>query len=300
MSKILSCSIGVMAYNEEANIGFILEALTRQRVSSCRIIEIIVVASGCTDSTEEIVKSMARSNELIELLSQKNREGKASAINVFLSKARGDVVVVESGDTIPQEDTIENLVRPLHNPRIGMTGAHPIPVNPNDTFMGFTVHLFWRLHHELALNHPKLGELIAFKNIVREIPKDSAVDEASVEAIITNAGYRIHYAKDAIVRNKGAETIGDFLKQRRRITVGHKHLQRTQGYIVSTMRVSNLLGLSNRLLKDTSWNFKMILWACGSVFLEFFGRLLGQYDYYVKKKNPFAWDIAKSTKNLVK
>jgi len=32
--------------------------------------------------------------------------------------------------------------------------------------------------------------------------------------------------------------------------------------------------------------------------LEAFCRLLGSFDFYVKKKNPFAWDIARSTKNL--
>lgn len=296
--KLLSCCIGVMAFNEEANIRFVLESLLKQRLSTCKITEIVVVASGCTDKTEKIVGSIVKSNGLVKLIVQETREGKASAINLFLSRAKGDVAIIESGDTIPEENTIENLVQPFHDPNVGMTGAHPIPVNSNGTFMGFTVNLFWRLHHELALNHPKLGELIAFRNIVREIPNDSAVDEASIEAIITNAGYRIHYAKDAIVRNKGAETIRDFLKQRRRIMVGHKHLQMAQGYMVSTMKIRNLLGLFNRLLKDTSWNLKTVFWTCGAVFFEFLGRLLGDYDYYIKKKNPFAWDIAKSTKNL--
>jgi len=287
-----------MAYNEEANIRFVLESLLSQHVDSCKIIEIVVVASGCTDGTEKVAKSIADSNRLVTLLAQEKREGKASAINLFLSMAQGDVVVIESGDTIPEEDTIENLVRPFHDLNIGMTGAHPVPVNSTETFMGFTAHLFWRLHHEMALNHAKLGELIAFRNIVKQIPKDTAVDEASIEAIITEAGYRIAYAEDAIVKNKGPETIRDFFKQRRRITVGHKHLKKSQGYTVSTMKLSNLLGLFNRLLKDMRWELKSVTWTFGAVSLELLGRLLGSYDYYVKKKTPFAWDIAQSTKNL--
>lgn len=234
----------------------------------------------------------------MKLVVQERREGKASAINVFLSGAKGDVVVIESSDTIPEQNAIENLVRPFQDSNVGMTGAHPIPVNSNDTFMGFTVKLFWRLHHEMALNHPKLGELIAFRNIVGEIPKDTAVDEASIEAIITKAGYRIHYAKDAIVYNKGAETIKDFLKQRRRVMAGHKHLQKTRYYTVSTMKINNIFGLFNKLFKNTPWNFKTGFWTFGAVFLELIGRCLGDYDYYIKKKNPYTWDIAESTKNL--
>jgi len=298
MIKTLSCCVGVMAFNEEVNIRYILEALLKQRLSTCQINDIVVVVSGSTDKTERIVESIAESNKLVKLVVQERREGKASAVNLFLSRAKGDVAVIESGDTIPEEDAIENLVRPFQDPDVGMTGAHPIPVDTPDTFMGFTVNLFWRLHHEMALHHSKLGELIAFRNIVREIPKDTAVDEASIEAIITRVGYRIHYAKEAIVYNKGAETIKDFLKQRRRVMVGHKHLQKTRSYTVSSMKTKNLFGLFNRLFQDTPWNFKTVFWTCGAVFLEIFGRLLGDYDYYIKKKNPYAWAIAESTKSL--
>ena len=298
MIKTFNCSIGVMAYNEEANIKHLLKSLLNQRIVSCKISEIIIVASGCTDNTVPIVKSIVKDNHKVKLLVQERREGKASAINLFLSVSKGDIVIVESGDTVPERDTVENLVRPFKDSNVGMTGVRPIPVNSNDTFMGFTVNLFWKLHHELALIDPKLGEMIAFRNIIHKIPKDTAVDEASIEAMITKSGYRIYYAKDAVVRNKGPETISDFIKQRRRIMAGHKHLQAKSDYLVSTMKIGNLLHLFNRLLNDTSWNFKKLLWTCGAVFLEFWGRLLGDYDHFIKKTNPFVWDIALTTKNL--
>ena len=53
--QTLSCSIGVMAYNEERNIGRLLTALLAQQTSKCQIDEILVLASGCTDSTVDIV-----------------------------------------------------------------------------------------------------------------------------------------------------------------------------------------------------------------------------------------------------
>jgi biofilm PGA synthesis N-glycosyltransferase PgaC len=296
--NMLSCSIGVMAYNEEANIRFVLEALLNQRLSTCRIVKIVVVASGCTDQTGDIVRSIAESNNLVELIVQERRDGKASAINVFLSKAGGDVIVLESADTIPEEDAIENLVKPFLDHDIGMTGARPVPVDSGNTFMGFTAQLFWRLHHEVALSHPKSGELIAFRNIVREIPGNTAVDEASIEALITDAGYRIHYAKDAIVHNKGPETVRDFLRQRRRVTAGHKHLKATKNYSVSTAKIWNLLWLSKLVFSELPRDVKSIFWTFGAVLLEIFGRSLGNYDYYVKKTNPFAWDVAETTKNL--
>jgi cellulose synthase/poly-beta-1,6-N-acetylglucosamine synthase-like glycosyltransferase len=287
-----------MAYNEDANIAFLLESLLRQRGTAFTLKKIFVVASGCTDGTVGIVESFVRSNEKVKLMIQEKREGKATAINLFLSQEEGDVVILASGDTIPEEDTIENLVRPFQDPAVGMTGARPVPVNSCDTFMGFTTNLYWRLHHELAMNHPKLGELIAFRNIVREIPADTAVDEASIEAVIAEAGLRVCYAPEAVIHNKGPETVGDFLKQRRRIVAGHLHLKATRNYTVSSKKFSNLVGLSKALFNGAGWNVKIFVWTCGAVCLEVLGRLLGAYDYHIKKKNPFNWDISKTTKDL--
>jgi fructose-1,6-bisphosphatase/inositol monophosphatase family enzyme len=44
------------------------------------------------------------------------------------------------------------------------------------------------------------------------------------------------------------------------------------------------------------FNPKVMIWTFGAMFLEFFGRFLGAYDIYIKKKNPYIWDIAGSTK----
>ena len=54
--EMIRCSIGVTAYNEEANIGHLLAALLDQHLHSVDIVEIIVVASACTDRTVPIVR----------------------------------------------------------------------------------------------------------------------------------------------------------------------------------------------------------------------------------------------------
>src|SRR5579863_3055303 len=51
----IGCSIGIMAYNEEANIASTLQAVLAQTGPSIIINEVIVVASGCTDRTVPIV-----------------------------------------------------------------------------------------------------------------------------------------------------------------------------------------------------------------------------------------------------
>ena len=137
----LRCSVGVTAYNEEANIGPLLDALLDQHLHQVQISEIIVVASGCTDRTVPIVESYIARDPRIKLFVQPTRQGKTAAINVFLSNACEDVCVLESGDTLADEHAVENLVRMFADPTVGMTGAHKIPVNTPDHLIGLFTHL---------------------------------------------------------------------------------------------------------------------------------------------------------------
>jgi cellulose synthase/poly-beta-1,6-N-acetylglucosamine synthase-like glycosyltransferase len=292
---MLTASVGVMAYNEERNIARLLEALVGQKLSDVTISEIIVVSSGSTDGTDRIVSECAQMHPRIRLVRQERREGKSSAINVFLAAAEADVFVLESGDTVPAPECIENLLAPFRDPGVGMTGARPTPVDDPDRFMGFVVHMLWRLHHMLALRSPKLGEMVAFRSFVRAIPRESAVDEASIEAIVVQEGHTLRYVPEAIVYNKGASNVGDFLKQRRRIYAGHLWLSREQSYEVSTKNVGGILDV---LFEDLEWRPRAVLWTLGGVFLEFVGRVLGVIDFHVLKKNPYTWEVAESTKSL--
>ncbi len=288
-----SVSIGIMAYNEEAMIGSLLQAILQQNFHHGQLQEIFVVASGCTDNTEHIVRHYMQKDNRITLLIQPQREGKASAINLFLSKACGDILILESADTVPATGTLDKLIAPFQHPIVGMTGARPVPVNPKDSFIGFTVHLMWTLHHKIAMHNPKLGELVAFRSVVREIPADTAVDEASIEAIVKEQGYELRYVSEALVKNKGPENIRDFIKQRRRICAGHLNLHQEQQYDVSTRDPMKIV---NVLIPELSCNPKEMVWIAGAILLEVTGRLLGFYDFYLKKKNPYIWEIARSTK----
>ena len=96
----IRCSVGVTAYNEEANIGPLLEALSDQHLHEVEIVEIIVVASACTDHTVPIVREQMALDPRIKLIEQERREGKTSAINLFLPAAQSDICLLESFDML--------------------------------------------------------------------------------------------------------------------------------------------------------------------------------------------------------
>ena len=192
-NEYIGCSVGIMAYNEEANIERTLRAILDQQSLTTRIEEVIVVASGCTDHTVPLVDTIARQEPKVSLYVQEKREGKASAINLFLNQATSQVVVLLGADVIPEASALENLCAPFKDPTIGMVGGRPVPVNDPSTFMGHAIHLLWRLHDRVARVSPKLGEIIAFRNVISGIPTNSAVDEISIQALISQLGYQLIY-----------------------------------------------------------------------------------------------------------
>ena len=174
---VIPCSVCVTAYNEEENIGSLLAALLDQHVHEVDICEIVVVASACTDNTVPIVKEFMAKDPRIVLIEQERREGKTAAINEFLAVAKCEVCVIESGDTIPHEYAVEHLVRMFKDPGIGMVGAQKVAVNTPDHIAGLLSHLRLRMEHELCLEIPRLGEMIAFRKVFEYIPPDIAMDE---------------------------------------------------------------------------------------------------------------------------
>lgn len=292
----LECSVGVMAYNEEDNIADALDSILGQKLTAGHIAELIVVASGCEDRTGAIVADIARHDPRVLLIEQDRREGKASAINLFISAVRSPVLVMVGADMLVKDGTFDALLRHFEDAAVGMVGGHPTPVNSEATFLGHAVHLQWRLHDRIARQSPKLGEIVAFRNVVPSIPLDTAVDEISIQALITQLGYRLVYEPQAIAYNRGPATVHEFLRQRRRIYAGHLHVREQQGYSASTMsawRVARALWGSGSFTTP-----RAVLWSIGAVGLEATARALGKYDV-MRRRSAHVWEICNTTKRHI-
>lgn len=299
----MKCSLGIFAYNEGKNIGFLLESLLGQNLKNAQIDEILVMADGSSDKTESIALSFAEKNKAIKVFASKERRGKSRAVNDFIKKARNTILVMESGDTIPDENVIEEILLPFKDLKVGMVGARPKPLNDKKTFMGFVSHLIWNLHHLISLKNPKMGEMVAFRKVFDSIPL-TAVDEAYIEYLVKKKGYNVVYAPKAIVYNKGAENLKDFLRQRRRIFCGHLRLKK-KGYRVSTDSISKTLSLiiknqpfgESARRRPAKFNLRNLFFVPAAILIEAFARVLGFWDYLIGKDH-IIWEISETTKKL--
>lgn len=290
--------VGIMAYNEAANIGRTLRSLQRQTIAP-RIGRIIVVASGCTDATCSIVAEMAAADPRIVMVEETVRAGKTAAINTFLAAVRESIVVIPSADLVLEPETLERLIAPLADPRVGMVGAHPVPTNDGDTFIGFAVNVMWELHHRIASVQPKMGELIAFRNVLGELDPSVLSDELSIENRIRATGLRIAYAPDARVYNHGPETLREFVTQRERWCVANMQIERDFATRVSTLSLKNVLRAVRELIVERRPRLDWLVMAAA---LEAWCRLRAYVSFAVMRQGDRyrMWEPLPSTKSVAR
>jgi biofilm PGA synthesis N-glycosyltransferase PgaC len=288
-------TIGICAYNEEKTVGRLLTFLLKEKFNKVQMDEIVVVASGCTDKTEEVVLEFCQKDKRVKLIVEKERRGKSPAVNKIIQKSKSKIIVLISADIVPSKGAIEKLVVALRETGVGMVGGRPIPRNKPNNLVGFAVNLQWNLHHLISLKRPKPGEMVAFKKVFKRIHPKSAVDEAIVECLVAIQGYEIRYVPRAIVYNKGPETIRDFLRQRRRIYAGHLATKRHYGYVVSTFDAFKIVPY---LLKVMEPNWQFFVFTPLVAFLELTARTTGWLDYHFRIRDHSIWKIAETTKKI--
>jgi len=108
--RMLNVSVIVPAYNEEASILEVLEAVERQQTAECRY-EVIVVDDGSKDRTVDLVRS--RPDLHTHLVVQPENRGKGAAVKAGLAKATGEYVLIQDADLEYDPADYAKLIGPL-------------------------------------------------------------------------------------------------------------------------------------------------------------------------------------------
>ncbi len=293
MSEI---AIGICAYNEEQAIAKSIRSIFTQTLNEATIKEVIVVASGCTDNTVKIVQELMKEYPILKLIIQEKREGKNSAINAYLDAKTTDLVVMLNADNVfATDDSLEQLVLPFKDDSVGITGGRPMPVNSPKDRIGYAVNMMWLMHHNLALIYPKIGEIIAFRDIGTRLRTDQQSDEDTLRMRLEEAGYTCLYTPRCIIYNRGPETEEDFKKQRIRVNIGEVNMKNLYDYDIPTW--------NRRLLLKS---FLKSAWALGfhpfriisTVRLETYCRKTAIKHVKENKDAMACWERVDSTKKL--
>lgn len=226
-------AIIVPAYNEEKNIKNLLRDLLEQDIIGQEniILKNIYVVSCSTDKTNQIVEEMSKKYTKVKLINERNRTGKAGAINLARDLVKEcDILIVVSADIRLPKSSLNNLVKPFFkDSKIGLTTGSASVYPMGDKKMSFLNSFLWELLNSTnkylsernSLAHC-FGELYAFKaSLLKTLPKGVINEDSYIASMIKRLGYKVVYIEDAKVILRGPSTLHELLAQRARINRGH-------------------------------------------------------------------------------
>lgn len=298
-------TVGICAFNEAANIDYLLKNILEEQALAAES-EVLVVCSGCTDATADIVQSYSAHDNRVKLYIEEKRQGKASAINYILSHANYAPILFVSADTLPTKGSFQRLAQRLQAPNVGIVCGNPVPINQSDSQVGRLVQLLWSLHGHVfeELNRDGLArhasEIFCMrKGILDHIPSETVNDDAYIAVTTKERGWLVEFEAQAKVLIRGPMTFQEYFRQRRRILFGHYQIRKLTGkspqYLVHLLPLHPL-----KTLKMSLWLFKNNTPVDIAVFLftEFWVNLFSIADF-VAGKTHTRWSTLTSTKAMV-
>jgi len=115
-------TIGIPAYNEEANIKRLISSVLKQDFTNLKLDKIIISSDGSTDKTVAVAKSFK--NKKIVIINNKDRKGIARGLNQIISKSKSEILVTLDADiTISDNNFIQKLVSPILNNSASLTSS---------------------------------------------------------------------------------------------------------------------------------------------------------------------------------
>jgi biofilm PGA synthesis N-glycosyltransferase PgaC len=300
----LEVTVGICAYNEDRNIGRLLDNILNLQELPKKS-EVLVVCSGCSDDTVAVVQRYSKQDSCVRAFVESERKGKASAVNYILHNARGNAIIFVSADTLPSKDCFSRLLSKLRLPNIGIVCGHPVPINNSNNFIGKLVRRLWEFHDHTfeLLNDAGLArhatEVFCIrKGLVEKIPINTINDDAYLALVAKKEGWLIKYDTKSCVSICGPQTFTDYFKQRRRVLFGHYQVREMTGeapqHLIFLFPIYPIRAL------------KSILWFCMEYgllnFLTFLSVELcvnaaATLDF-ILGRDYTKWSVTSSTKNL--
>lgn len=230
-SRKPTVSIGIPAYNEEANIGVLVDLLLKQVQDTFALDKIIVSSDDSNDNTVKIVEGF--NNDKVFALDNKDRRGCTYRQTQIVKLIDSDVFIRLDADTQPKDDRfIQKLIKPILEDGADVTSA-ALEEIPGETFfeqiLGVGNELKRRMfesYNEGVNIYTCHGAARAFsRRFYKQFDPGTIVPEDAYSYLCcVTKGLKYRFAKDAVARYRLPTSYRDHKKQGMRFRTTRREL----------------------------------------------------------------------------
>lgn len=233
-------SLLIPTYNEEAVIRRKLSNVESLEYPEGKL-EVIVVDSASTDTTRQLVRNiMENSPTQFQLIVQRERLGKASALNYAVQHCRGDVVLMTDADAILEKNALKKIVENFNDPDVGAATGKLFILNADDSSVTKLEKSYRSIYEIIRLGESNMdstpifnGPITAFrKELFDGLEPDTVTDDIELCIRIREKGFRAIYDPEAIAYEYAPISLKSRMRQKTR---------RAQGAIQSIIRHRGML-----------------------------------------------------------
>jgi cellulose synthase/poly-beta-1,6-N-acetylglucosamine synthase-like glycosyltransferase len=194
-------SLVIPTWNEEKTILGKLENTLALNYPRNKL-EIIVIDSGSTDLTKKIVKKFKR----VKLIEEKERNGKAIALNKAFKFCNGDIIVITDADSRLKKDILLKSMPYFSDPKVGALTGKLVLINPNEN-SATKIEKKYRDFYHLIRNAESIldsttifhGPFSAFRrDAIENIFEDSVADDTELAFRVRKNKFKTILVNEAI------------------------------------------------------------------------------------------------------
>jgi len=245
-------SIIVPLKDEERVIGRLLDTLLRLDYPKEKS-EIIIVEDGSRDRTVEICQKYARQHPShIKVFHRVTSNGKPSALNYALRKAKGEILALFDADCVPNSDVLSRAVECFKDPSTAAVQGSTASINANENMLtrlisyeeavSFRAYALGR--NVLDLFVYLIGSCCFLRRDVLEKlggwDENSLCEDLEISVRLTKEGYLIRYVPEIQSWQESPAKLDSLIRQRARSLRGHMETALKYGNLITNINKKSL------------------------------------------------------------
>jgi cellulose synthase/poly-beta-1,6-N-acetylglucosamine synthase-like glycosyltransferase len=195
-------SIVIACHNEQDNIERRIRNLLACDYPS-ELMEIVIVSDGSTDFTAEVARRYAKDH--VNLLAYESQKGKATALNVGVEIAKGEIIVFADARQSFEPAAIKQLVANFADSDVGAVSGELLLDGGGDSSVGEGIGLYWTYEKWIRKSESRAGSAIGATGAIyairralwRPLPENTILDDVYTPMGIALAGHRVVFEEKA-------------------------------------------------------------------------------------------------------